>query len=605
MKYPSLLARLALAGLAVAAFGATAPGQTSQFLDRPLNKWKEELGGSHPPAVRRAAAFAIGKMGVNGALAVRDLLATLQDADPTVREAAAFALGDIGPTAFNEKAVPVLLDVLENDKDAKVRRSAAYALGKYGPVAGPAAAALRKAAEAPEVALRQNAAWALGRLEVATGADSVARLNALLEHDADALVRRDAANALGNVSQKVRAAQDTPRPDVDPAELERLAKATRTSVQPLLNSFRSDKNVVVRHTALDALVSVVSPDDAAAAPDIAKSLADPDPDVVRSAALALANIGGPESRKAVLTLKGMLGSDDPLSRKIATGALASIGPDAVDAVVELAKALSDPDAEVRRSAAVTLSRVGPAARDAVPELIKHLNAREEEEVRFFSAQALGRIAPDDAAVAAALVKMLKESDSVRVRHGAVTALAQFKDFEQEGVVPGFATVLGDDRAESRILRYETATVLAFKLKERVPNKVIDVLKEALADDKIRIITGVSAKVSSGGTEVRTGGASVKETSAGDGRSEVAKGFGMIGKKAAQPTILDGLERLATQSEDPTARKTAAEVLVFLGRVTDDPGARKIAGDAVERLSKLSTDPGVQAVAKDGLPKLKP
>ena len=104
-------------------------------------------------------------MGPNGAPAVRDLLVTLQDPDPLVREAAAFAVGDIGPTNFNERVVPALLEVLENDKDPKVRQAAAQKLEPLGNKAVAAVPALVKALKDPDAAVREAATSALGAID--------------------------------------------------------------------------------------------------------------------------------------------------------------------------------------------------------------------------------------------------------------------------------------------------------------------------------------------------------------------------------------------------------------------------------------------------------
>src|SRR5947209_95148 len=69
--------------------------QAATFLDRPLGAWARELTDARP-AARRAAAFAVGRMGAAGAPAAGDLVVCLRgDPEPAVRDMAAAALGDL------------------------------------------------------------------------------------------------------------------------------------------------------------------------------------------------------------------------------------------------------------------------------------------------------------------------------------------------------------------------------------------------------------------------------------------------------------------------------------------------------------------------------
>src|SRR5437660_16002 len=118
------------------------------------------------------------------------------------------AIGDVRPASaqpvkFLDKSLDDWVAELGH-KDARARRSAAFALGTVALNTREAASpvkALEKAVRSPKdggdanPAVRQNAAWALGRLQPA----SAIRLAAALEDD-DALVRRDAAAALDQVT---------------------------------------------------------------------------------------------------------------------------------------------------------------------------------------------------------------------------------------------------------------------------------------------------------------------------------------------------------------------------------------------------------------------
>jgi HEAT repeat protein len=166
-------------------------------------------------------------------------------------------------------------------------------------------------------------------------------------------------------------------------------------------------------------------------------------------------------------------------------------------------------------------------------------------------------------VVAALLRVLEEPGNIRVRHRALWALERLREFERDGVVKAIASTLFEDGPEAKLLRYEAAKVLALHLKDRAPDKTVDVLVEALADQGVRIYKGTGTKVSGGAAEARTGTTSVKESGEGDWRQVVALALGQMGPKAKRPEVLDGLKKLADDSFDPDARKAAKLALDVL------------------------------------------
>jgi HEAT repeat protein len=528
------LALLLLTGLA-SAVRAQAP---DQFLGRSLPQWVADLKDEQP-RVRRSAAFVLGKVGSPQAQAA--LLDALKDRDASVREAAAFALGEIRPRPPEAVAatLPGLFEALR-DADPRVRRSAACSLGKSGSLAAGAAPQLREALRDPAATVRQNAAWALGQFGEDAGREAVDDLARLLGGDPDPLVRRDAAQALG-----------------------KMGRDARPALPLLLGRFKSDEDAVVRKTALDAVVGVVTPDDTAVLDDLRAALKDRDADVARSAAFALANIGGDGAADALPVLGRALEDGDVPTRRLAATALANVAHHTPAALPDLTTALQDPDAVVRRCAALGLGNLGPRGRSAVPALIKALRPAEDEEVRKFAAEALGNIDPNDSAVIAALLPLLEEKEHYRLRQRIVWYLEHLEDFEQPGVVAGLTRVLAERAPAARLLRYEAAKVLALKLRKRVPDEAFDVLLEALRDNTIKIYRGTGAKVSGSGTEARSGQAEVREAGAGDWRTIVAIAFVRIGDRSKRPEVLDGLKKLAQDSFDPETRRVARKALEVL------------------------------------------
>src|SRR5262245_1819483 len=207
-----LPALAALVSLATAAPALPA----ASFLHKKLGDWRRDLEKSDKAAVRRSAAFALGRIGPLASFALDELTrAARRDPDPGVRDMACCAIGDIVgaiqhyvPRREWEVAGAALEEALARDTSPRVRRSAAYALGAFPELAAPAARSLREALRDAHPSVRQNAAWALGRV----GADAAA-IGDLCDKlgDPSALVRRDAASALGQLGarlgrEKVRAA---------------------------------------------------------------------------------------------------------------------------------------------------------------------------------------------------------------------------------------------------------------------------------------------------------------------------------------------------------------------------------------------------------------
>lgn len=111
---------------------------------------------------RRAAAYALGRLGERAAEAGDSLRKALDDNDPRVRQNAAWALGHLGEKVIKQ-STPQLAEKLKDD-DPLVRRDTAVALGHGGPAASAAVPALVEALKDQNAAVRQYAAMALGNI---------------------------------------------------------------------------------------------------------------------------------------------------------------------------------------------------------------------------------------------------------------------------------------------------------------------------------------------------------------------------------------------------------------------------------------------------------
>ena len=252
---------------------------------------------------------------------VQGYIDDLAGADVTKRWQAAMMLGQLGREA--RAAVPALITALD-DHDAIVRMWVAGSLGKMAPESAPALPRLQALrASDPDAQVRRNAALAVERILAAVPAGPAvpsgptapmtAEVRALVEKlaDADAFVRMKAAKQLGAMGPAAAAAapaiEKLAATDPDP-DVRAVASAALQQIRPagagggagdppvagLLVELASD-DVFIRMSAakkLGALGAAAK----AALPALRKVAAeDPDADVRRLAANAVAAIGGEEA----------------------------------------------------------------------------------------------------------------------------------------------------------------------------------------------------------------------------------------------------------------------------------------------------------------------
>lgn len=517
-----------------------APAQEGRFLGKTAAHWLADL--THPDStLRRSAAFALSQLGEHGASAAPALFRLLRDPDPSVRAEAAQALGGLRRSVWVQ-VVDALRERLSEDDDPRVRRSAAFALGNLAEaissgnaeIRGPVQEALVRALQDAEPAVRQNAAWALGEFGDNPPTVAIERLIELL-HDADELVRRDVASALGTL-----------RPPI------------RVAVRPLFNLLQIDPEVVVRQAALTSLVNVVDPADTFVVHALRALVNEEDAELARPAALALANIGGVEAAVAVPLLCRMLEEPGVDTRRLAAAALLRIGPPAAEAVLTLARALDDGDAPVRRAAALALGRIGAQSSAALPQILARLDGEKEEEVRASLVEALAVMSPAIEPAVPSLRRLARADPNADVRIKAVLALGRLPDLGGRETIPLLETLLSEAAPGSRLLRYNTAVVLALHRGAEASEKTLDTLLALMEDKQIQIYGGADASVRSGGAEAQAGESTVRRKYTGDGRTLAAQALGQVGPRANRPAILRALESLAreTEGEPREAARTA-------------------------------------------------
>lgn len=228
-----------------------------------------------------------------------------------------------GTAAVQEKDTTAVIAALQRaleDSVASVREDAAYALGRLEtPAAVPVLVARLAHDPAPKV--REMVAWALGQIESHAATDALATT---AQHDAVEDVRAMAVWALGQIE--------------DSASV------------PALAAVLHDQSAEVRGRAAWALGQITP---AKAPSGLITALGDPSPDVRMRAAWALGQIA--DSVAAPRLGAAMRDSSSDV-RKAAMWALGKIGGDGAQA--ELIEALKDKDPEVRARAARALSGSG-------------------------------------------------------------------------------------------------------------------------------------------------------------------------------------------------------------------------------------------------------
>jgi HEAT repeat protein/lysophospholipase L1-like esterase len=256
---------------------------------------------------------------------------------------------------------------------------------------------LVEALASPEAAVREAAAWAIGRRPGEADGPVVAGLVRALGDEREA-VRMEAARALG-----------------------RLGAAARPAALPALLVALDDPRQHVRWAAARALFAIGprAPDDVAA---LADRLSHADPYVRGFAAFTLGEMGE-GARAAVPDLVAALEAEDGYGRGGASTALAKMGSAAAPAVPSLLRALDSPDPDRRWKAARTLGRIGPEARAALDRLGAALVSDPDERVRANAARALGRI---DASRAAGALRRAAGDQDAGVRREAAEALARVR-----------------------------------------------------------------------------------------------------------------------------------------------------------------------------------
>ncbi len=552
---------LGAAALLLVAADRAAAQPMPRFLGKTAAQWTDQLKNPTATATRRSAAFALGKLGVYASTALPELKKLYRtEKDAGTREAIVVALGEVaaGTESVDADLETLLIDALQRDPDQFVRRSAALSLGLLGSKTDAVRTALGQAMTDPKQVVRQNAAWSLGRLDAKA---APALVQALHDETSDALVKRDAANALYAVSLG------------NPA-------LVRPALDDLLAMCR-DTDAEIRKAGLKPLVRALKPGDKAAVPILTAILGDPDLEVRRFAALALSKIGGPGATAAVPVLVADLHHPDPEVKKSSFLAIRKLGKNGVAAIPSLIKVLEGPDPENARNAALALGGMGPAAEPAVPALVKVMrDPALPLDVRIDAGEALvgnpdtGLGVGDVPAVRQRIPEVLelladpREPGTLRLR-AAWLFNAFLGDSKMMGQAsPVMAKVCGETLNKNNgEARFHCAYLLGLVKTRETPDAALNVLADVLQDDTFKLYKNKAVKFDASGSEVKTK-SSVELELVGDGRSMAVEVLGLIGRDRilARDDIVKQLRVLAGDPKTfPDLRTQTKELLKKLGR----------------------------------------
>jgi HEAT repeat protein len=446
------LLALVLAGICLP--GARAAEATADANRQAVRIHIERLGDP-TPAVRQAAAEALGQLRSEAGPAVPALTKILKAKDSSLRRTAVASLGKIGPDAA--AAAPALAGLL---RDGDLAWDAIMALGKIGRGAGAAAPALAELlkgkSEEPDPNL-EVVLLALGKMGPAA-APAVPALAQYLKSK-DSYWRPLAALALARVGPGAKAAVPTLAgllkdggEDIGFRQLvaSALAEVGVASI-PTFMELLEGKDERAQCAAVFAL-GQIGPQAGVAVPALARLAGDKQAAVRQAAARTLGKIG-PGAKAAIPVLTALLKDKDVLVRWAAAVALGQIGPDEKTSAPAAADALNDGNREVRDAAASALGRdnlqasPAPAETERIRKLIAALAAIDAPDVGFSPTMAGSAFAP---------VASWQHFDTFTVTHHGLRRNAAFTSLVQLGptALPLLLEALDDKTPTKLVIAHE-------------------------------------------------------------------------------------------------------------------------------------------------------
>ena len=299
----------------------------------------------------------------------------------------------------------------------------------------------------------------------------------------------------------------------------------------LLKMLKTERDDVVSRTALGALATMADASLRPHAADIYPLLESKDPETARAAAFVLGNMGGEPAGRTVPLLRKALFDADPGVQTVAAACLANAGDAAASAVPDLAKAAATAKVnEVRRNSVVALGLIAKALRKAsdprlskvAPALIEGVRAVMatkveitddvtvavgKKKLREDAAEALSNLGYPHNEPGLDLVRDALLSDkSQGVRQRCVWALFDCSDIDKHPEIKkALAATLEETDILSLSVRYDAARYLAWTLRDKAPDKTIDVLLHMLGNSGLKVFFGSGTAIDGVGDAEKRGG----------------------------------------------------------------------------------------------------
>ncbi len=382
--------------LVLAEIGADAEGAVPHLKKHDVLKHED-------PDVRLQALVTLGEIGPSSKELLPDVVEAFEkDEFGGVRYAAAFALGKIG---LNDKSKEALEKALEDDDDPFLQMVSAWALAKNAPedtaMVERAVRLIVAAFKSDDIHLRRLAANAAIEFDVRRDVVVPVLVDALDDKDPDvvgnaiAALAEFGAEALEHVDESLKN-KDLRRYAV--LLIRRVGEDAESAVPALIEALQQkaeSEDDVLFHREVQFTLAALGPKAREAVPALIASLDSDREEIRASACFALGRIG----RKAsVRRLRELENDESPMVRLAALFALVKIQPDEPvlvrRAVVDLSKALGSDDERYRAGAALALGELseelGDLGKRTVPRLKPLLND-ESQLVRDMAAEALRKL----------------------------------------------------------------------------------------------------------------------------------------------------------------------------------------------------------------------
>jgi HEAT repeat protein len=207
-------------------------------------------------------------------------------------------------------------------------------------------------------------------------------------------------------------------------------------------------------------------------------LGDPVPEVARAASEALAALG--RNHDVAEVVRQALRSGDPPRRLRAALIAAQLAPPGPRLLPALAEGLGSPDGASRWAAARLLVETGRLHGEVQPLLLGLARAHPDPVVRRMALHCLRELAPDEPAVAAALLEATRDPE-IRARRAAYAALAALLDPAPEAMERLGEALQGEPDGACRRIASVALGKLGGADGARVPPAVLEALRCAARD----------------------------------------------------------------------------------------------------------------------------